>query len=170
MAGRLAGNVMRPKPDAVLLTSFPARGLPQSGSKGLSQSMVFQPPTPLANATRFKQHGPHILQETAHCLAQKNECPLQERAPLANVCRSLRPIWWSVPGMHSAAGAASHKSAVDQKTIEFWPYSPSLWCSSVEVVVYCSRVFSSGRSRATAPKAASVASWKPQRMSFFLPG
>jgi hypothetical protein len=33
-------------------TCFPARGLPQSGSKGLSQSvsMFAMPPTPLANA------------------------------------------------------------------------------------------------------------------------
>ena len=70
----------------------------------------------------------------------------------------------SLPQEQSLRRAATHK------TNEFRPYSPSLWCSSVEVVVYCSRVFSSGRSRATAPKAASVASWKPQRMSFFLPG
>ena len=50
MTGRLVSNVDVPESGAVLLTSFPARGLPQSGSKGLSQSKASRLPTPLANA------------------------------------------------------------------------------------------------------------------------
>ena len=50
------------------------------------------------------------------------------------------------------------------------PPTPSRRWSFGLVVVYCSSVRCSGNRRAAAAKAARVASWKPHRMSFFLPG
>ncbi len=47
---------------------------------------------------------------------------------------------------------------------------PSRSCMSGLVVVYCRRTFFSGSMRALAANAASAASWKPLRISFFLPG
>ena len=38
------------------------------------------------------------------------------------------------------------------------------------VVVYCSGIFFAGFRRAATANAASAASWKPDRISFFLPG
>ena len=48
--------------------------------------------------------------------------------------------------------------------------TPSTLCSLGLVVVYCSRMRFSGKTYGAAPKAASAASWKPDRISFFLPG
>ena len=48
--------------------------------------------------------------------------------------------------------------------------TPSTLCSFGLVVVYCSSTRFSGKTIGLAPKAASAASWKPERMSFFLPG
>ena len=47
--------------------------------------------------------------------------------------------------------------------------TPSSLCSRGLVVVYCKGSALSGRSRWAMANAASVASWKPQTMSFFLP-
>ena len=48
--------------------------------------------------------------------------------------------------------------------------TPSSVCSRLLVVVYCSGIALPGNTMAVAAQAARVASWKPQRMSFFLPG
>ena len=48
--------------------------------------------------------------------------------------------------------------------------TPSRFCMIGLVVVYCRNCFLSGNSQACTPKAASAASWKPDRISFFLPG
>lgn len=48
--------------------------------------------------------------------------------------------------------------------------TPSTLCSFGEVVVYCMWIFLSGKMYGAAPNAASAASWKPDRISFFLPG
>jgi hypothetical protein len=48
--------------------------------------------------------------------------------------------------------------------------TPSSSCRRGLVVVYCSGMARSGNTRSAAAQAASVASWKPQTMSFFLPG
>ena len=48
--------------------------------------------------------------------------------------------------------------------------TPRILCSFGEVVVYCMWIFLSGKMYGAAPKAASAASWKPDRISFFLPG
>ncbi len=48
--------------------------------------------------------------------------------------------------------------------------TPSTLCSLGLVVVYCRNTFFSGKMMGMAPKAASAHSWKPERMSFFLPG
>jgi len=48
--------------------------------------------------------------------------------------------------------------------------TPSTLCSFGLVVVYCRWMRLSGNTCGAAPKAASAASWKPERMSFFLPG
>ena len=48
--------------------------------------------------------------------------------------------------------------------------TPRRSCMIGLVVVYCRCTFSSGFRRALMAKAASAASWKPERMSFFLPG
>ncbi len=48
--------------------------------------------------------------------------------------------------------------------------TPRILCSFGEVVVYCMWIFFSGKMYGAAPNAASAASWKPERMSFFLPG
>jgi hypothetical protein len=48
--------------------------------------------------------------------------------------------------------------------------TPSTLCSLGLVVVYCSSTRFSGKTMGEAAKAASAASWKPDRMSFFLPG
>ena len=48
--------------------------------------------------------------------------------------------------------------------------TPSTWCSLVLVVVYCRYTFFCGNTYFTAPNAASAASWKPERISYFVPG
>ena len=48
--------------------------------------------------------------------------------------------------------------------------TPSTSCSLVLVVVYCRWILRSGKMYFAEPKAASAASWKPHRISFFLPG
>ena len=48
--------------------------------------------------------------------------------------------------------------------------TPSTLCSFGLVVVYCKKTFFSGKTYLEAPKAARAHSWKPERMSFFLPG
>ena len=48
--------------------------------------------------------------------------------------------------------------------------TPRILCSFGDVVVYCMWIFLSGKMYGAAPKAASAASWKPDRISFFLPG
>ena len=48
--------------------------------------------------------------------------------------------------------------------------TPSTLCSFGLVVVYCRWIFFSGKMKGAAPNAARAASWKPERMSFFLPG
>lgn len=48
--------------------------------------------------------------------------------------------------------------------------TPSTLCSLGLVVVYCRCTFLSGLMKGMAPKAARAHSWKPLRISFFLPG
>jgi len=48
--------------------------------------------------------------------------------------------------------------------------TPRILCSFGEVVVYCMWIFFSGKMYGAAPNAASAHSWKPDRISFFLPG
>ena len=95
---------------------FPARGLPQSGSKGLSQSKRddSRPNTP-------------------------SECAPAEAGARTEV--------YGKPGA-----------------------TPSSLCSLVLVVVYCSGCARSGWTSSPIANAASVASWKPQTISFCLPG
>lgn len=70
---------------------------------------------------------------------------------------------------------------VDLKTLEFELLqqigepaihaqpTPSRFCMTGLVVVYCKNCFFSGYSQLWIPNAASAASWKPERISFFLP-
>jgi len=88
MAGRLAGNRMRPDLDAVLLTSFPARGLPQSGSKGLSQSKASRLSTPLANAPQNCGAGWILSQGAHHCVGRGFACAWAPTQCGASLCRS----------------------------------------------------------------------------------
>lgn len=48
--------------------------------------------------------------------------------------------------------------------------TPRTLCSLGDVVVYCMWIFFSGKIYGAAPNAARAASWKPDRISFFLPG
>ena len=48
--------------------------------------------------------------------------------------------------------------------------TPSRFCMTGLVVVYCRNCFFSGYSQPCTPNAASAASWNPDRISFFLPG
>ena len=95
---------------------FPARGLPQSGSKGLSQS---------SRETSASQHPQRMRLDRSRDAA---EC-------------------YGKPGA-----------------------TPSSLCSFALVVVYCSGCARSGWTSSPIANAASVASWKPQTMSFCLPG
>lgn len=65
------------------------------------------------------------------------------------------------------SGASQPVSQVDEAVDA--GATPSNWCSLGLVVVYCSATLSP-LSASAAPKAASVASWKPHRMSLRLPG
>ena len=119
---------------------FPARGLPQSGSKGLSQSQPCQTATPLANA---------LFQARVDCRCKKAK-PSSGRA-----LRASAGAQWVLTG--------SAQSNTGDST-------PSTLCSLGLVVVYCRNTFLSGKMMGMAPKAARAHSWKPHKMSFFLPG
>ena len=58
---------------------------------------------------------------------------------------------------------------IGEPTIHVQP-TPSRFCMTGLVVVYCRNCFFSGYSQLWMPNAARAASWNPERISFFLPG
>src|SRR5581483_2767383 len=78
--------------------------------------------------------------------------------PTPELCRS------SAPGAPAAAAEADFAPVGPQSG------TPSFLCTAGLVVVYCRCTFSFGNSWCLMAKAASAPSWKPERISFFLPG
>ncbi len=65
-------------------------------------------------------------------------------------------------------GSGNHRCRSDQSKTGL--STPRILCSLGEVVVYCMWIFLSGKIYGAAPNAARAASWKPDKISFFLPG